>query len=562
MSKKQSEQEPLILEYNLFDLPTAQHKAGLAGLLVMVESMKSRGLTAFPAVTAITDRSATISFTKQSFQALFDDLYDATVLEVDSRKKWANQQPKRTYEVEIVDLKGNQKKEIRYVYDVTRPNGAFLEALYPDHDGLWLNLWRDMVWDSLRGIPKTRLVYTERLTKQSSAQGIDLWKSLQQATTLRKKGEIKTQGIASSIYIGGQDINAEKVSFRGRIEQNLLLHFWTIVTCVFVPRFYSRDGTASQSGYVLAIPEPSDLSSFVEDVTALLRSLQTEKSGGRPRTALIDLPEEGGLEYLYHLSRHRVQRTEVGYSLAALELYHLEKQGNNIRALQSSRILPDSRLVALYEPLRRICRNPFFKSQRLRNLLTGNTWHNGFTVVFGPYPWEFFVHRDGETPSTFPFFGWDVKRTFSSIERDLKSIGGDKPMTEKDLDDALAVRIYDLIRWYVNQRTQDKSGLKYSDFKDKTDEKGRVVYPERYREARQKVCSDAFLAMRSRREKDFIEYFIGTICSVPQFLPRTEYLAVSNALINDWSRVKDLSMLALSAESYIGESQTGKGEDE
>ena len=30
------------VKYDLFDLPTAQHKAGLAGLLLQIESMKAR----------------------------------------------------------------------------------------------------------------------------------------------------------------------------------------------------------------------------------------------------------------------------------------------------------------------------------------------------------------------------------------------------------------------------------------------------------------------------------------------------------------------------------------
>ena len=34
------------ITYDLFDLPTAQHKAGLAGLLLQIESMQSRKLSA------------------------------------------------------------------------------------------------------------------------------------------------------------------------------------------------------------------------------------------------------------------------------------------------------------------------------------------------------------------------------------------------------------------------------------------------------------------------------------------------------------------------------------
>lgn len=78
-----------------------------------------------------------------------------------------------------------------------------------------------------------------------------------------------------------------------------------------------------------------------------------------------------------------------------------------------------------------------------------------------------------------------------------------------------------------------------------------MAIPPEYIEARQKICMDAFLAMRSRRDQEFIEYFTGTICSVPQFLPSDDYVFVSQALLEEdgWERVKTLSMLALSAHS-------------
>jgi len=132
-------------------------------------------------------------------------------------------------------------------------------------------------------------------------------------------------------------------------------------------------------------------------------------------------------------------------------------------------------------------------------------------------------------------------------------------MNEKDQDDLLARRVYRLIQAYVNYRTEKKSGKKYEDFKNNKDEKRRTIYPKEYREAREKVCSDAFLAMRGRREKDFVEYFTGTICSVPQWLPEEDYLAVSHALIAESEKVKTLAMLALSACSYLAGTSKEKG---
>lgn len=131
-------------------------------------------------------------------------------------------------------------------------------------------------------------------------------------------------------------------------------------------------------------------------------------------------------------------------------------------------------------------------------------------------------------------------------------------MSDRDLDDQLALRVYRLIQTYVNLRTEEKSGKKFKDFKDDRDQANRIRYPDEYREARGKVCSNAFLALRSRRDQDFIDYFTGTICSVPQFLPEADFLMVSQALTADWPRVKTLAMLALSAHSYLMETSEEK----
>ena len=40
MNTSVKEDGHITLEYDLYELPTAQHKAGLAGLLLMIESMK------------------------------------------------------------------------------------------------------------------------------------------------------------------------------------------------------------------------------------------------------------------------------------------------------------------------------------------------------------------------------------------------------------------------------------------------------------------------------------------------------------------------------------------
>lgn len=126
-------------------------------------------------------------------------------------------------------------------------------------------------------------------------------------------------------------------------------------------------------------------------------------------------------------------------------------------------------------------------------------------------------------------------------------------MTDDSLSNAaLAKRVHDMVRAYVMRKTEDRArGVTWEEFKGGNDpEKKR-----KYREAREKICKDAFLALRGRRaQEDFVNYFTGTICSVPQFLPESEYQSIARVLLAErWEEIKTLSMLALSGLSSLPE---------
>jgi CRISPR-associated protein Cmx8 len=408
-----------------------------------------------------------------------------------------------------------------------------------------------MLWNVLRAQPATRGEYEKRANGQVTDVTAKLWDLLVKAQKLRAKGKFKAESIAGSLFVGAQDSNAERVSFTGQIEHNLLLHFWQFSTPLFVPQTVDmKSGQREYTGYLLVIPEVTDLRLFVADMIFYWKGLEPEVSGYRPRDALIDLPEEGGLEFLYHLAHMHAEQLGIAYDVAAVELYHLQKKGNNVRMLAAERLLPNARVLQEYESMRGVRANPYYKSLRIRNLLDGNPWHHEIDATFAHYPWEYFVKTD-KTPRL-PFFGNDVKRYFTRLDQQLNLLKENNAMNETDpviKDDVLARRIYRLIGEYVNCKTDARSPMKYKDLP--RDAKGHRIYPKDFREARQKVTSDAFLAMRSRRAEDFVEYFTGTICSVPHFVQESEFLDLTQALIQIPDTVKNLSMLALSAYSYL-----------
>lgn len=559
MSAISKQNETITLEYHLFDLPTAQHKAGLAGLIVMIESLKQRKMGPLPTVD-MSPAGVKVSFTEKSLQTLMDDCFDAKWVEVGVRQKWPKTAPKRIDEVEVAS-DGKSKTEKRFVYDAVEPKGAFLQTFYADGDGLWTKLWRNMLWNILRGIPATRKVYEERANGQPSSEAVKTWQSFSKAIKEQKKNKVKTEKLSSSLLIGAEADNPEKVPFVGAAQDNFLLHFWPLVSLIHAPRAIEIKRTedrlrldrSSDAGYVLTIPEPFDLQTFSEEIVDVLRSLDTTPAGYRPKEAVIDLFEEGGLEYLHHFARKKTEDAGTGdftLSLHAVEMYHLRKQGNRIRQLATDRILPNPEMILDYEKVRDDFKNPFYKKIYLHNLLSGDPWHGNADAVLSQEPMPIFI-QTSRTPKEVRFFGKDVRRKFESINKTFQQRKGAGPMTEKAHDDQLALLVHRLIQNYIRRRTEEKSGHQYEKFKEHKDPKGRVIYPNEYRESLEKVCADAFLAMRGRRDQDFIEYFTGTICSVPQFLPEDQFLTVARELTENWQKIKTLAMLAISANSYL-----------
>ena len=568
MAESSPEQE-ITLRYNLFDLPTAQHKAGLAGLVLLIRSLEARKINnPLPVVSDLSATSVELKFTQDSIQTVFDDLYDAQTVEVPRANKLSGKPPKREEVKEEKDEKtGKVSKSKIYVYDVIEPKASFLHN-YPGDEKGWLKLWRDMIWSVLRSRDKARNVYKYRAAGKSSQEAKSVWKELSDFVRSTGKKEPLVGEVQSSIFVGAQAFNAEKVPFKGVIDQNFLLHFWPLSLQIFVPETVNRDGGKEMkpklTGYVLAIPEVSDLKNFCEDFPLIVSDLNAELRGYRPKDSIIHIPEEGGMEFLrnLYLATQQRMKKKIKYSVSAIDFFYLEKQGNNVKMHAAGRIVPGKVSLDKYESIRRSYQNPFFKAQLLRNLFREMNlsqensseriwWAEGFLVLFSRYPAESFIHTD-KTPRLISFFSVDARTKFNILADEFRLSKESSGVTDNTTPQySLEKIIHRMVGAYVRQKAEEKSDKKWNDFKDRKTPEGKMDIPREYRDARQKICMDAFLAMRSRQDQEFINYFTGTVCSIPQFLRQDEFVFVSQALLErgGWEKVKTLSMLALSAHS-------------
>lgn len=157
MAKKKQEQTDLSLDYQLATLPSSQHRAGLAGLVLMVRwlerqpafKVQSEAICRF---TRLDEQGATLLLNQPGLEALFNEVYAASLEEQERPQPFKNKNkeivpPLREEERHKTDPKtGKTKTKKVYIYPVVVPKGAFIADYDQSADGdkgHWVKLWRD-----------------------------------------------------------------------------------------------------------------------------------------------------------------------------------------------------------------------------------------------------------------------------------------------------------------------------------------------------------------------------------------------------------------------------------
>lgn len=584
-----AKKEGLQLEYILQHLPSAQHKTGLAGLVLLLKTMKERKIGPLPGYEESDNGAWALHFTRESFQTLFDELYDAKDVEIETSSKWNNVEPLEIREKEEITKDGKKNTTKIFVYEVTLPKGAWLEGMLPQSEEgkKRLKLWRDMLWAIYRGKPAARGVYLERAQGKPCSFTEKLWKALE-----KNKG---SESLAGSLLLGAEGANAERIAFKGSFEENLLLHFTHVASPLFVARSFSvkrgkKDNNTAYSvdwnenGYVLVMPEIINLTSYIEAFREWMSRDYGPTKGYRPTATIIDLPEESGLKFLADISERKLQTEKILPSMEGVEYYHMAKKGNAVKVLTSAQIPLTTPILREYSSLvkpegQHKPLNFLYKTLYIQNLLNGMPWYNGMEKIFETYPAEFFIWSREESPRNIPFFGKDIRQKLKVLsdsvysrtqeaKRMKNTQEGSVPLI--DPDERLAAKTRNIVRQYVivELKTNSKSDLPE---KGKTHLEGeKIKYSPKYQDAVSKICKSAFLALRGRTGADIAEFFTGTLCSHAQPFrsdsrnpANDDYLLIAKNLIDPEGRekIKLFAMLALCACSWVYSDQESSSED-
>lgn len=517
----------LTLRWSLHELPSSQHRAGLAGLALSVAFLRRNTARKGVCQVESTEEELTLSVDREGMQGLFDDVYDATLEETRSKARWAGADPKRVDEIEVKDEKtGKVKSEKRFVYDRVVPAGSLVrdwDGGAPGGPKLWLKLWQDMVWSTLRGVPATREPFNARAELRAIDDGGESWDEL----ATKPDG---TVDLPSTYALGAQAKSAENVAFADVARLRFLLHFWPVVAAIYVPAILQRDGKREFVGYALAIPDVAVLTDFIAAWEQVARGRGCDPAGYIPREAVIDLAAEAGLDVVRRSNELIVARQGASSArawLSGVDIFHVEKEGNNVRLRGVARVIPQRKQDDAYARVRAASYwSPLFRRQRIGNVLADKPWWSGFARLCSTTPAEMTIRHQS--------FQHDCRVALTEIE--MKE---DVPEMEQTLEHLIFRRV----QAYVLGKTERKYDLSWQKVQ------GNAAQQKEYGEKKEKVAREAFLAVRSRTGADFVSYFTSTLCSVPQHASEGKYLQIARALMDPKSveQVRSLTLLALSA---------------
>ena len=569
--RKRTEASPvfvLTLDYNLAELPSSQHRAGLAGLIMMLQWLKEQEKhEGICELTRLDEFGATLQIDERGLKALFEETYnhvegerESTKLETTVKSKKVKPYKEIRYREEMVSETGEKKLTSIYVYPDYIPKGAFLSSYDPTAndagEGIWIGLWRDFVWRVVRKKDQAKNIYRDK--KKPATEAEKVWEELTSSKS-------KASALSGTDLIGARAYNAEQIPFKDKAEQKLLLHFWSYVAQIYIPITTVIDKKTKRPkieevGFAVAIPEVARLDTFCRVLPKVLNNREQERKGfrQRPRDCLIDVPAEGALDLFIKL-RDRIALSEgarsTGRVVSAIEVFHVSAAGDDVNIKGTARIEPESFRPDEYERVRHNLWNHEFRKQRVLNILNDEReWYANFDKLLSRLPLK--LGFDGE------YFSHDARESFKAEVKDLEEEWpmnnvDDAPFASRDTEDmdseastqakrepkSSEALVYKVVGRYLDRKLKAKRNLGYVDVITGEADK------DEYSKERRKLATDAFYSVKSRTRNDFTEYFANTLCSVSQNMAEDDYVALARELHQNPERIRTLTMLALAARS-------------
>ena len=175
------------LEYQISQLPSSQHRAGLAGLILKIQWLQQQAefkdsIGAICKIIGLDADKATLQFNLAGITLLFRSHYNAVLEERESTKIRPNGSKNYlTIEREVYAPDTDRTELVKsYIYQDLIPTGLLIQSFDPtvNDSQIWTKLWQEATWGVLRPREKQRLPFKAIVGGTDPPEIDRIWKLL------------------------------------------------------------------------------------------------------------------------------------------------------------------------------------------------------------------------------------------------------------------------------------------------------------------------------------------------------------------------------------------------
>ncbi len=379
------------LEYRASELPSSQHRAGLAGLILKIHWLQEQAnfKQSVDTVCKIIDLDAdkvTLQFNLNGLTALMKSHYSASFEERESKKlRTKGHKNFRKIEREVYNA-DTEKRELTtfYIYKDLVPQGLLVQSFEPpDNDNrVWTKLWQEATWTILRPRDRQRLPFKAMVSGTDPPEIEKIWK------LLRDRPDAKV-ALSSTYMLGVQAKNNERVSISDLARFKFLLNFWSYVAQIYLPIQVNVKDEVKLHGYAIAIPDVRNLAAYCQNFPSILRQRDTQELWGKPRSAIIRHPIEARLHSLGSIHTYLsklIPGININELLFGVDVFHIVRIKDKPQILSIQRYLPNQYAIKEFTQLQDKLFDPLFRLQYWQNLIRDRPRIHGFYSLLRDLP--------------------------------------------------------------------------------------------------------------------------------------------------------------------------------
>ena len=545
------------LEYRSSQLPSSQHRAGLAGLILKIQWLQQQPefKLSIDAVCKIVDLDAcnvTLQFNLAGLTALLKSHYNANFEERESKKiRTKGAQNFTTVQRETYNPDTDETELTTfYLYQDIVPQGALVQSFEPSDSNsrIWTKLWQEATWTVLRPRDRQRLPFKAIVSGNDPPEIAKIWKLL-------RDNPNKTVPLSSTYMLGAQAKNNEGMPISDRARFYFLLLFWSYVAQIYLPIQVDIKEKVKLNGYAIAIPDVRNLVAFCQHFPVILRQRSTKELWGKPHSTIIRHPLESGLKLMGAIQSYLCEiapAKDLNDLLFGVDVFHLVRKKDEPQIVSIQRYLPNQYAIEEFNQLQDKIFDPIFRLQYWHNLIHNRPRMTGFESIL----------RDLPTAKTIgnEWFCRDFRTVFHQKDNDMgleeinettgtgeESTSGTEQSTQtREISvESLLLR---LLKTYTRNQLKDRFGLEWNKEWENQKYESRKQDPgyQKYNDKRKQIVKDLHTDFcRPRHPNEFLAYFAGKFTGIYQYISTEEYLLLAEQIKTQPEQIKILCLLAL-----------------